>query len=172
MEGSLNARVQSVDQATLTPLVQQALNSDTATPSQWSGQPIYGGVGHGTAIYRFTGTAQDQNESVEWSLVLKVLLEQAGHDNPERRFYWKREANFYQSDWVAELPNGIRSVRYYAVSEQKDERGATEYWLWLEDVQDETGSRWSLAGYQRAARLWDSSTGRIWLDVLCQRIRG
>ena len=63
----------AIDQATLTPLVQSALNSETVEVIDWDYEQLQGGAGSGTAIYRFSGEGHDQGQKVPWSLILKTL---------------------------------------------------------------------------------------------------
>ena len=60
---------QAIDSATLTPLVRQALASDTAEVTEWRAQQVHGGYSHGSAggssIHRVTGQARDEGGTVK-----------------------------------------------------------------------------------------------------------
>jgi hypothetical protein len=53
------AQLAAIDQATLMPLVQSALNSETVEVTDWESEQLHGGMGLGTAIYRFAGQGRD-----------------------------------------------------------------------------------------------------------------
>ena len=54
-----------IDRSTLTPLVQNALNSDTAKVIDWDVEQLHGGFGKVTAIYCFTGQARERDRDQE-----------------------------------------------------------------------------------------------------------
>ena len=75
-------QLDTIDQAVLTPLVQRALDRPTIQVTEWDVQQIHGGIGGGlfaSAIFRFTGQARDQGQTVPWSLILKTF-------SPQHRF--------------------------------------------------------------------------------------
>src|SRR5262245_51467453 len=112
------ARLQTVDQATLTPFVRQAVGSETASLIDWQVAPIRGGARN--TLYRFVGNAQHQGKIVPWSLVLKVVPSSISDDDPTAWFYWKREPLAYQSGLLADLPGGLRAPRCFGVVELPD----------------------------------------------------
>jgi hypothetical protein len=69
--------LQSIDRATLTPLVRSALRSETAEIVDWDYHPLHGGAGalgslpESQGLYRFAGRGKDQAQAVTWSLILK-----------------------------------------------------------------------------------------------------
>ena len=80
MDGKLETTIEiqavqwaTIDQSTLTPLVQSAFKRETAEVTDWECEQLHGGIGMGTAIYRFAGQGRDQGQKVPWSLVLKTL---------------------------------------------------------------------------------------------------
>ena len=76
------AQLAAIDQATLTPLVQSALNSETVEVVDWEVEQLHGGLAAGTAIYRFSGQGRDQNQTIPWSLILKVVRPEGGSADP------------------------------------------------------------------------------------------
>jgi hypothetical protein len=56
------AQLAEVDQAALTPQVQSVLNSETVEVINWECEQLHGGVGVGTAIYRFSGEGHDRGQ--------------------------------------------------------------------------------------------------------------
>jgi hypothetical protein len=138
----------AIDQTTLTPLVQSALNSETVEVIDWDYEQLHGGVGIGTAIYRFAGQGRDQRQIVPWSLILKTLCPQVPGGDPSAWNYYRREADAYQSGWLDDLPGGLAAPRCFGVIEYPD----GTCWIWLEDVTDEIGPHWPLEHYRVVAR--------------------
>jgi hypothetical protein len=68
---------------------------------------------------------------------------EADKNNPSGHHYWKREALLYESGLLDDLPTGLMAPRCFGVVEQPD----GEYWLSLEEVNDDVGARWPLAHY-------------------------
>ena len=158
--GTPTARMPTVDRAMLTPLVRSALNRETVEVMTWDHQQLHGGAGTGTAIYRFAGQGCDGEQEIPWSLILKTLI--PGDDNADVSAwnYYKREADAYQSGWLANLPGGLAAPRCFGVIEHQD----GSCWLWLEEVADETGSPWSLEQYGLVARHLGQFNGAYLVD--------
>jgi Ser/Thr protein kinase RdoA (MazF antagonist) len=141
-------QLDTLDGATLTPLVRRALNHETATLLEWQWSPIvYDVYLPGRTLGRFIGAAIVDGGVIPWSIVLKRTRppqgrEQASDDG------CKREVLAYRSGLLADIPGQLRAARALDVSE--DVHGTT--WLWLEDVVDSFGREWPLAQYRRAAR--------------------
>jgi hypothetical protein len=153
MATALDTQVQTMPAATLAPIVQQALKRDAATPTQWTVELFRGNRGGGMSpatIYRFMGSAQDQGETLPWSLILKVLTEPQEGDPPEWLSSWRREVDFYRSE-LAQSLSGLRTA-CYSVKEQTDTTGRVSYWLWLEDLTTNADTHWSLQDYHLVAR--------------------
>ncbi len=149
-----DALVQAIDRAVLEPVVRRALDSEVAVVENWSATLLGGGMGAelgGGVPIRFTGTAVDRGAARPWSVVLKVLRRPSagGVSQSDRghQFYWRREAHLYASGLLDGLPAGLAAPRCYGVDE-----GADGVRLWLEDIAEPSGTRWSLARYGEAAR--------------------
>lgn len=147
MDTPNNDPLKTIDKTMLTPLVRRALNCGTAEIMNWQSNPLYGG-GRNSEIVRFSGTARDQNIILPWSLILKIIRLREGEDDPLSLRYWKREALFYQSGLLDDLPGKIRPPRCYEVIEQP----SGEIWLWLEEAVDDIQGKWSLYQYGIVAR--------------------
>jgi hypothetical protein len=132
--GGAEGRVEEVARA--------ALGEAGAVVGRWDAVALQSGV------YRLTGTARVGAAERAWSVVLKVLVPGAGHDDPAHIRYWKREALLYGSGLLDDLPAGLRAPRCYGCDEPAD-GGA---WLWLEDVREEGERTWPLARWALAAR--------------------
>jgi hypothetical protein len=142
----LSEQFETVDAGTLLPLVRQATGRSTLELNQWSWQTVLGGIGEGLGIFRCLGQATDQGEPVNWSLILKVFGEPAEATPLTAWNYWRREVDVYQSDFLANLPGGIRAPQCFAVQEQ----GQGRLGLWLEDIV-EAKPDWSISDYARVA---------------------
>src|SRR6476620_2515514 len=96
----------------LAPLVARVLGKATVDEVEWRCDPLGGTVGSvfagGKGLYRVAGSAQDDEGIHPWSMVLKIASDAsqtASHD-PASRFYWRREADAYQSGVLNDLPGG------------------------------------------------------------------
>ena len=101
-----------------------------------------------SSIYRFTGDARAKGETFPWSLVLKIIQSSEENVDPSSFRYWRREALSYQSGVLNQLPGGFTAPRCFATEEKSD--GA--YWIWMEDVKDESRNAWPLETYGVVAR--------------------
>ncbi len=149
--GGENTLLQSIDSATLTPLVRQALDSDAVEVVDWSCQQFRGDAGWGSGlwgVYRFSGEAQDHGQATPWSLILKTAAARPDRDDPSDSHYWKREVLAYQSGLLDDLPGELAAPQCYAVVEHSD----GECWIWMEDVKDDIAPRWPLEHYGVVAR--------------------
>src|SRR5712691_3054530 len=145
---TLENRLKAVDVQTLTALVGNALVSKTLKVVDWQYQAIHAGIGGGvggTHLYRFAGSARDLDETVKWTLILKILNAQSDADSAGSH-YWRREAEAYRSGLLDELPSGLAAPRCFGVIEYANE----SCWLWLEDFADDI-ARWPLERYGLAA---------------------
>jgi hypothetical protein len=142
------ADVSAIDQTTLTPLVQNALDSKTIQVVDWEFEQVHGGMAAGTAVYRFSGQGRDRGRTIPWSLILKVLRPAGGSAAVSAWDYYKREADAYQSGWLDDLPGGLAAPRCFGVVDLPD----GTCWIWLEEVGEETGPLWPLEHYGVVAR--------------------
>ena len=153
-------KLATVDKATLTPLVQSALDSETVEVVNWEFEQTYGGIGAGTAIYRFSGKGRDQGQQVPWSLILKELRPKGGSAGVSAWDYFKREAEAYQSGWLDDLPGGLAAPRCFGVLDHPD----GTCWMWLEDIRDMFASQWPLEHYGVVARHLGHFNGAYLVD--------
>jgi hypothetical protein len=140
------AQLQAIDQATLTPLVRQALDSTSALLVDWQVAPFGGGASH--SVYRFAGSAQNQSMIIPWSLVLKVVSMPTTEDEPSAWRYGRRELLAYQSGLLEGLPAGLAAPRCFGVVEQPGGGG----WLWLEEISHAATGRWPPERFTAVAR--------------------
>jgi hypothetical protein len=146
MSNGSDTQLESMDSATLTPLVQQALGSETIEVADWQCQQIYGGAGGVSGsrrVYRCTGNVQDQGQTVDWSLILKTIRPRPSRGDPSSRSYWKREVLAYQSGLLDDLPGGLAAPQCFGIVEHLN----GECWIWMEDVTDHIGPQWPLEHY-------------------------
>lgn len=148
-------RVLNLDSAELDPIVQAALNDDSATAtgslsSQSVGAPS---IGAGTlAITKIAGDANTSNGSRAWSAVIKAIdtLEttRVGGDAI-------REITAFETGLLNFGGRGMRAVRCYRVEQLPE----NHVWLWLEDLSEWIGSPWSVDEYLRASKQIGLFTG-------------
>jgi hypothetical protein len=144
-----DALEQEVNQAYLTDLVRKALDRPGLQVTDWKAQALHGGVEWDSAVFRVTGQANDGNESLPWSLVLKVIRPSEKANDPQGIWYWKREVLAYQSGLLHNLPGGdVTAPACHGVEERPD----GSIWLWMEAVQDDVPCPWSMEQYAMAAR--------------------
>ena len=157
MISMVETRIQAVDATTLTPIVLQATGCTGGELVEWTSEPIRSMSGNWgpSIIYRFSGTVRQQDETLPWSLVLKVSCESikgVGRAARADDMPLQREAAFYRSGLIQDFPAGFRPARCYALDEQVDESGRTEYWFWLEDLgSGSSGRGWTTGAYHQAA---------------------
>ena len=117
--------------ATLTPIDFAAVNPATA------------------GLLRCTGRARVGRLERAFRAVVKIARRPKGE--PDSLSYWnswKREALFYRSGHRGLRDTGLRVPAFYGEHPGK----AGERWLWLEDVGEPSGTRWSLSRHALAAR--------------------
>ena len=128
--------LQAIDRETLNPPVRKALDSETATVTDWQVAPL---PAEGRNVFRFIGHARTAGTMVAWSLVLKVV----GRERTSGR----REAQANASGLLHDLPGGLAAARCYGVEAHED-----TFRIWQEEVVDEVGQPWPLDRYSLAAR--------------------
>jgi hypothetical protein len=138
----------AINQATLTPLVRRALNSTTAEVTSWGHEQLHGGLGTGTAVYRFSGKGSDQDHRIAWSLILKELCLKGGVVDAWAEIANRGEVATYRSGWLDNLPGSLAAPQCYGVTDHPD----GTCWIWLEDITDDIGSPWPLEHYGVVAR--------------------
>ena len=91
----------------------------------------------------------------DWSSVLKVLAHAEGgggawssHPEMSHPFYWRREADAFESPLLAGLRGGLRAPYPHGVVDRRDGTVA----VWMEDIAGDPGSGWPLTRYGLAAR--------------------
>ena len=145
IEEQLNA----IDQTMLTPMVQRALGREDVEVTGWRYQPVIGGIEMSSSLYRFSGNARAADETLPWTLILKIVQAKPGNaEDPQGVWYWKREALAFQSGLLDDLPGGLTAPRCYEAAEHS---GGT-HWIWMEDVRDEVHEQWPLEYYGTVAR--------------------
>src|SRR5512143_3131606 len=142
-----NPSLEMIDSVMLTPFVRESLQRGEAELLDWKIDRLYGGSFH-SEIHRFSGRARDRDETLSWSLILKIIRSLDGHDDPAGLNYWTREALAYQSGLLDQLPDVICAPRCFGIVEPS----GSDVWPWLEAIMDELSGSWSLDQYGNAAR--------------------
>lgn len=132
---NIETALQAIDRETLSPPVRKALDSETATVTDWQVAPL---PAERRNVFRFTGHARTAGKPVAWSLVLKVV--------GRERTSGKREAQANASGLLHDLPGGLAAARCYGVEAHGD-----TFRIWQEEVVDEVGQPWPLDRYRLAA---------------------
>jgi hypothetical protein len=147
MSNAADTRLESIDPSTLSPLVRDVLDSETAEVVRWNAEPIHASRTE-ASTYRLSGEAHDGDETVPWSLILKIIGRVPNRDDPSAWNYWKREVLAYQSGLLDEVPGSLAAPGCLDVVEHPGD----EFWLWLEEVTDDIGPDWPLEHYGIVAR--------------------
>jgi hypothetical protein len=157
---TLSAQLAAIDRTTLTPLVQSTLGSKTIEVVDWEFEQLHGGIGVGTAIYRFAGQGRDQEKTVPWSLILKTLCPTEDNVHVSAWNYYKREAEAYRSGWLDDLPGGLGAPRCFGVVDHPD----GTCWMWIEEIRDMFAAQWPLEHHGLVARHLGQFNGRYLVD--------
>jgi hypothetical protein len=94
-----------------------------------------------------------------WPMI--EMIPEALREAAFARFPWRVEADVYRSTLVADLPDGLRAPRIYAIDDLGDDRIR----VWMEDV---TGPHvaWDETRYAAAAQRLGRLAGRSWREGL------
>ena len=138
----------AIDRQRLETLAREVLGRDGATLVDWRLVPLQQGADISSRVYRVTGTAADQDEILEWSMILKVVRPVPDEPGPSGWHYWKRESLAYTSGLLDTLPAGLAAPRCLA-AEDLDGNCSR---MWFEDLTDVEEGPWSLAMYASVAR--------------------
>src|SRR5688500_11766447 len=100
-----------VDVAVLASVVERSLGAEGLTLAGWSADELFAGDGQGLGVFRFTGDAHVDDESRDWSVILKVL---PGGEAGGPLTAWSlpmREPLAYDSGLLETLPDALRPPR-------------------------------------------------------------
>ena len=155
----LNITEIQINSRKLIPILEKVFGKPILELKDWKVEPLGGGLEQSHQLFRFSGEAvlsvegQTQAKNASrlfhpWSLVLKIIHPAPTAENdPQGLRYWKREALAYQSGLLEKLSCGLIAPQCYEASQEGD-----EYWLWLEEVQDDLGKPWSIQQHYEVAR--------------------
>lgn len=129
-----------IGRAILTPVVRQAVGSDTIEVTDWQCAAVRGGL-MGAGVYRFSGTASDQGAVVPWAAILKVVRPNRNKSGTREliQVNWQREPLAFASGLLNELPGELAAPRCFGVVE----RSSDEVWIWLEEINGQLGTQWA-----------------------------
>ena len=126
----------------------------------------------GTAgLYRIRGTAATTDESLPWSLFVKLVqsprhipalaaVPEEVREWARTGYAWDYEVQLYWSALRDRMPAGLRLPRLYRVDDSGDQRLA----MWLEDIPIAADAGWDLPRFRRAATLLGRLGARMTLD--------
>lgn len=145
----------ALEAVALTKTVRQALGLPAFQMTEWRCTSLPGHISNPATggLYRVTGTGQEAQRHVSWSLILKIahLTEEApqGWGTDLLHFgYWKRETLAYQSGFLENLGSYLKAPRCFEVTEQPD----GSVWMWLEEIRENGDTLWPMSRYGLAAR--------------------
>ena len=157
MTDELLEQLKAMDQAVLTHVVRQDQGDSELLLLDWTVKPLNHEkiIDTTGGLFCFSGQSQSTLGIRPWKVVMKCINNpKEPSEDPRVWYYWRREILAFQSGFLAQLPPGVRAPRFYEVLE--NENGA---WIWMENIQETTGKRWSLEHFQRAARHLGRSQG-------------
>ncbi len=146
--------VEQVDQSILKPVLQKSLHCDSIENIVWKHTQV------APTVYHLTGTGNNEEEEIPWSIFLKVLSPMIDIE-PSSDLSWKHESLIYQSNLKEHLPEGLSVPRCFEVVYKSE----SEIWIWLEDVTEEPHLPWTLNRYQLAAQHLGRLNGE-WIEKL------
>ncbi len=148
----------TIDTATLTPLVQKSLKSEDLQILNWQVDQLGGGAGNPVSfgLFRYSGLGRCKNEERNWSIILKIIQSPANvgsvnmgeGDDVSHWNYWKREPLVYQSGFLGTLPEGLSAPQLIHVNELP----GNIIFLWLEDIIEDQTLVWTIEQYSLIAR--------------------
>ena len=141
--------IPTVDDAEVAEVARRVTRDPTAQVLEWSATAIahVGIIDTTGGLHLVAGRLRTRGREIPLSCVLKVLTRPPKDEcaEPASWCYWRREAAFYGSDLVAELPGTLRAPRPYGVVE-----GDTTAHVWMEHIVARQG-RWRPEDFRRAA---------------------
>src|SRR5262245_35044751 len=133
---------EDISRSMLTSAVCHAAQLTQIEALSWEWERIYEPLVSTTKdVYRLTGSAQQCERELPWSLILKVLAPRADQQLP-------LEAYLYRSGFLASLSDGLIAPQCYGIDNLPDGSIA----LWLEFVHDNIASGWRVEQFARAAQ--------------------
>ncbi|GAA3407691.1 hypothetical protein ACFFNY_11105 [Paenibacillus hodogayensis] len=136
-----NGKEISIDPTFLESLLQRIVPSKIFQLISWNCSPL-GKNKEESSVYRVSCTVLiKDDESQNYTLIIKVLKPDFMRNQVNHYYYWKREALVYDSGILNQLPQDIRAPICHAVEEHSD----GSVWIWLDDIAIEPiQNDWSL----------------------------
>jgi Phosphotransferase enzyme family len=148
MAEDLLVRLRAIDLSVLTEVVRQDQRHPSFEITEWSIRRLSDkGFGSPDGLWLFNGFGQTDGLTRPWSVAVKIRQHSNDETPPDARNYWKRELLVAQSGLLDRLSGPARGPRFYRTDEHPD-----DVWLWMEHVQDERSSSWTLDDFIFAAR--------------------
>jgi len=150
MTDDLLEQLKRIDQALLTKIVRKDQNNPDLVLLDWTVEPLsHEKIIETTGgLFCFSGQSQSTHGIQAWKVVMKCINNpKESHQDLREWAYWRREILAFQSDFLEQLPPGVRAPRFYGMMENEN-----DVWIWIEHIQETTGKQWSLDYFQRTAR--------------------
>ena len=116
MESDIPLALREINASKLADIVRNALQREKFHIQGWRVNRLDGGAGNPVSLglFRFEGTGVDQNEWLDWSVILKLIQSPANlgytnfgeGDDQAHWNYWKREMMVYQSGLARDASRG------------------------------------------------------------------
>ena len=118
-------QVLSLQKSDLIQPVRKLLNSETANILTWEVKSLGGSFIDSGNIFKVSGQAIDNDNPVEWVMVLKIIQSPVNRGVPlwmggdfDHALYWRREANLFESDFLKTVPNQFVVPECYGIVEK------------------------------------------------------
>lgn len=111
-------------------------------------------------LYRVAGKAIIGMKSMDWSFIIKVIVQAPETDDTNHYCYWKREPLLYQSRLLETLPEPVQAPRCYGVEQVDD----GTWRIWLEELTVHFDEPWDLQRYGDIAELLGQFNGAYLTD--------
>ena len=141
--GDAVAMASAIEGACLPSIVSACLHVDAVAGVSVAACDALSGGLSGGHVYRVSGTADVDGQTMPWSLVVKVFHRTEASGPQDSPYYWLRERDVAASRLAAEMPDGLSAARRLGVTD----RSPDEVWLWFEDLGGEperlTAAAWA-----------------------------
>ena len=141
-----------INPATLTQVLSKKLGTDVINANYQTKQLHGGTLGD---VRLVTGTAETaDHRSIPYEVVWKTQKKWERPGDPDS---WRREYDFYRSDFSAAFTDSLRSPKCYATKLHGDD----EIEIWMEHIDGVSGSNLTIEALEQAAEEWGRFQGRL-----------
>ena len=160
MGEDLLVKLKAIDPSILAEVVRQDRRSPSFEITDWTVRRLSDkGIRNPDGLWRFSGTGNDGQRAIPWSVVLKIIEPSEEELPPSDPNHWKRELLAIQAGFLESLHGPVKTPRFYRVEESLN-----EVWIWQEFVEDCRPDPWVLEDYAFAAYqlgMWNGTTSSM-----------